>query len=386
MTGPYPGAVPTAVAYLDHAASTPVRPQAVETVTRVLTEFPGNPSGSHGTARRARQVLEEAREVVAAHLGARPREVVFTSGGTEADNLAVLGAARYRHGGRAVCPAAEHHAVLHPVGAVGGTVVAVDGTGLVDLDALADALDDRVAVVSVMLANNEVGTVTPLADVASLVRERAPRAVLHTDAVQAAAWLDVSSLAAPAGAVSISGHKLGGPKGVGVLVVRDGVALVPQLLGGGQELERRSGTQDVAGAAGLAAALAASATDRAEAVQRVARLRDRLADGLAASVPGLVETVPRARTLPGWCHVCIEGVEAEALLVLLDRAGVHASAASACASGAVSASHVLAAMGVPARLARGGLRLTLGVTSTPADVDRALDVVPGAVARLRGAR
>ncbi len=362
-----------------------MRPEAVAAVTRVLTGCFGNPSGVHGTARAARQVLEEAREAVAAALGARPREVVFTSGGTEADNLAVFGVAG-RAGGLAVCPAAEHHAVLHPIEASGGRVVAVDGTGRVDLDALAAALHDGVTLVSVMLANNEVGTVTPLAEVAAVVRARAPRAVLHTDAVQGAAWLDVASLAVVADAISISGHKLGGPKGIGALVVREGVGLTPQVLGGGQELDRRSGTPDVAGAAGLAAALVATVAGRSHAARRVAGLRDRLAEGLLAAVPGLVETVPRAGALPGSCHVCIGGVEAEALLVLLDRAGVHASAASACASGALSASHVLAAMGVPPALARGGLRLTLGVTSTPDDVDRVLDVVPAAVARLRGAR
>lgn len=372
----------TVHAYLDHAATTPMRPEAVEAMRPFLTDRFANPSGAHAAARDARKAIEEARDVVAACLGCRPGEVVFTGCGTEADNLAVLGTIR-RHGGVAVCTAVEHHAVLHPVEHVGGRVVGVDATGAVDLDALADALDADARVVSVMLANNEVGTVEPFADVATVVAERAPRAVLHTDAVQGAVWLDVAALAAPAHLVSVSAHKFGGPKGVGALVVREGVTLEPLLLGGGQERERRSGTHNVAGIVAMAEALRVTAEERPATVERVGALRDRLVAGLVATVPELVETVPPAAKTAGSAHVCIGGIESEALLFLLDRAGVYASAASSCSSGAMDPSHVLAAMGVPKEVAAGSLRLTLGPASTDAEVDLALDVIPGAVAKLR---
>jgi cysteine desulfurase len=324
--------------------------------------------------------VEEAREDVAAALGCAPNEVVFTSGGTEADNLAVLGVPGP---GPVVCSAVEHHAVLEPVAARGGTTVGVDGHGRVDLDALAEAVGPGTALVSVLLANNEVGTVERLAEVVAVVRGRAPGAVVHTDAVQAAPWLDVAALAAGADLVSVSGHKLGGPQGVGALVVRGGVRLAPQLRGGGQEAERRSGTHNVAGIVGLAAALREATAGRDETVARVGVLRDRLLTGLLAAVPGAELTGHPAERVAGSCSLVIDGVESEALLVLLDRAGVCASAASACASGAQRRSHVLAAMGVPPARADGALRLSLGWCSTDADVDAALDVVPAAVARLR---
>jgi cysteine desulfurase len=327
---------------------------------------------------------------VAACLGCQPGEVVFTGCGTESDNLAVFGVAG-RHardglaheGATAVCSAVEHHAVLHPVEHLGGRVVGVDAAGAIDLDRLASALDPSVRVVSVMLANNEVGTVQPLAAVAEVVRERAPDAVLHTDAVQGAVWLDVATAVAPAQLVSISAHKFGGPKGVGALVVRDGVVLEPLLLGGGQERDRRSGTHNVAGIVAMAEALRITVAERETTGARVAAMRDRLVDGLVAEVPGLTETVPRDRKVPGSAHVCIEGIESEALLFLLDRAGVCASAASSCASGAMDPSHVLAAMGVPKEVAQGALRLSLGFASTDAEVDRVLEVLPPAVAQLR---
>jgi cysteine desulfurase len=372
-------------AYLDNAATTPMRPEAVDAMLPFLSERFGNPSGSHANAREAKKAIEEAREVVAAALGARPHEVVFTGSGTEADNLAVLGAHASSGGGRVVCSAIEHHAVLHATLAVGGVTAPVGGDGVVDLDRLGDLLDDDVSVVSVMLANNEVGTVQPLADVAALLRERAPGAVLHTDAVQAFPWVDVAELAAPADLIAISGHKFGGPKGVGALVVREGVAVTPIIHGGGQERDLRSGTHNVAGIVALAAAVRATVEHRAADVARVSELRDRLADGLLATVADCVENGDRTRKIAGNCHVSFGGVESEALLVLLDGAGVAASAGSACTSGAIEPSHVLVAMGVPAGRALGSLRLSLGPATTPADVDLALDVVPAAVARLREA-
>jgi len=367
--------------YLDHAATTPMRPAAVEAMLPFLTERFANPSGSHRFARDARRAIDEARDRVADTLGVRPGEVVFTGCGTESDNTAILGA-----DGVAVCPAAEHHAVLHPVEARGGRVVGVDAAGHVDLDRLADALDDRVAVVSVMAVNNEVGTVTDLAAVAALVRDRAPGALLHTDAVQAPAWLDLRAISPLVDLMSLSAHKFGGPKGVGVLTVRDGVTLAPLVLGGGQERERRSGTHNVGGIVALAVALAETDAERSAECERLAALRDRLVDGLRAAVDGIVETVPRDRKVAGSAHVCIEGVESESMLFLLDEAEVCASAASACASGAMDPSHVLAAMGVDRASAAGALRMSLGRTTTAADVDRAVDVVADAVVRLRGVR
>ncbi len=385
----YPFGVP---AYLDHSASTPMRPEAIEAMLPWLTEHHANPSGAHRPAREARRAIDDAREIMADVLGAEPGEIVFTSGGTEADNLAVLGTAD-RRGGVLVCSAVEHHAVLDPVVGRGGRVVGVGPDGVIDLDALAAVLDPDVVLVSVMLANNEVGTIQPLAEVAEVVRTSAPGAVLHTDAVQALSWLDVASLAAPADLVSVSGHKFGGPKGVGALVVRDGVDLQARQIGGGQERERRGGTQDVAGIVAMAAAASVCVADRPATVARVGALRDRLADGLLASVPGLIETGlletgrtpgdPRRGHVAGIAHLCIPDVESEALLFLLEEQEVYASAASSCASGAMEPSHVLAAMGIDRRLAFGSLRLSLGWSSTDVDVDLALAAIPPAIDRLR---
>jgi cysteine desulfurase len=369
-------------AYLDNAATTPMRPEAVEAMLPFLRDRFGNPSGSHAVAREARKALDEARDVVAAALGADPGEVVLTGGGTEADNLAVLGAHAARPG-PVVCSAVEHHAVLHACHEVGGRLAPVSQDGLVDLNALADLLDPTTSVVAVMLANNEVGTIQPLADVAALVRDRAPQAVVVTDAVQAFPWLDVAALAAPADLVAVSAHKFGGPKGVGALVARRGTTVRPIIHGGGQERNRRSGTYNVAGIVGMAAAMRATVAEREATVNRVARLRDRLADGLLSTIDGAAETGSRATKVAGNCHMTFEGVEAEALLVLLDAAGVYASAGSACTSGAVEPSHVLEAMGVPRAMGLGALRLSLGTESTDADVDLALEAVPAAVTRLR---
>jgi cysteine desulfurase len=370
------------VVYLDHAATTPLRPEALEAMLPYLTGAFGNPSGSHAVARRAKQAIEEAREILADALGARPHEIVFTAGGTEADNLAILGTYE-AHAGAVVCTSVEHHAVLHPVEHLGGRVVPVDSDGIVDLDVLARTLDDDVVLVSVMLANNEVGVVQPLADVAAVVRRRAPRAALHTDAVQAFPWLDVAELAADAQLVSISAHKFGGPTGVGVLVVRDGAEPSPILLGGGQERDLRSGTHNVAGIVGMAAAARATVDTRKAVVDRVTPLRDRLVDTLVASIPDSVETGDRARKVAGNAHIRFRGIESEALLVLLDDAGICASAGSACASGAIEPSHVLTAMAVDHDEALGSLRLSLGVTTTDADVDRAIAAVTDAVGTLR---
>lgn len=329
----------------------------------------GNPSGGHAMARAARQAVEEARDVVAEVLGCQPREVVLTGGGTEADNLALHGAAR--PAGSAV----EHHAVLDRM----ASTLPVLPDARIDIDRLHDAASGA-DLISVMLVNNEVGAINDLHEVRRVVGDAV---LLHTDAVQAVPWLDVAAAAAPADLVAVSAHKVGGPQGVGALVVREGTPVAPMLLGGGQERERRSGTHNVAGVVGMAAALAACARARSLETARIRVLRDRLADGILSSIPGCAESGDRSTKVAGICSLLIEGVESEALLVLLDRGGVCASAASSCASGALEPSHVLAAMGVPRSLATGSLRLSLGWTSTDADVDHVLAVLPDAVAQLR---
>jgi len=372
-------------AYLDHAASTPARPEVVEAMLPWLAEHPGNPSGAHRLAREARRALDDARDAVAALVGADPGDVVFTSGGTEADNLAVDGVLGAR-GGVAVCGATEHPAVLDPVRLSGGVVVPTDAAGRIDADALAATLDAvaDVRLVSVIAANNETGVVNDVPAVAALVAEHAPDAAVHTDAVQATAWLDLAAATGGAHLVSLTGHKFGGPKGAGALVLRDGATVAPVLRGGGQERERRSGTQNVPAIVGLGVAARLVAIDRDDAAARVGALRDRLEAGLLAAVPDARRTVPSgvARTA-GVAHVCVPGIESEALLFLLERDGISASAASSCASGAQEPSHVLAAMGVDRDAAVGSLRLSLGHGTTDAEVDHALAAIPAAVAHLR---
>jgi cysteine desulfurase len=382
------------MAYLDHAASTPMRPVAVEAMGPFLSRHAANPSGSHDASRTAKNALEEARERIAALLGASPDEIVFTGGGSEGDNLAVKGAAwaalERGDADGVVTTGIEHKAVLgaaERLARQGARVSTVPATtaGTVDLDRQAAALDDRTAVVAVMLVNNETGIVQPLAEVVALVRERAPRAVLHTDAVQAPQWLDVGTAAAPADLVAISGHKFGGPKGVGALVRRKGVELVPLVEGGGHEWGMRAGTQNVAGIVALAAALAETHEQREIETARIARLRDRLDRGLRAAIPDMVVNGDPHRRVAGLLHVGFPGVEAETLLVALDRDGVEAASGSACSSGAIDPSHVLVAMGLDSATARSSIRFSLGYASLAADVDAALDVVPRAVAGLRAA-
>ena len=370
--------------YLDHAATTPMRGESVAAMLPYLSDQYANPSGSHRFAREARKAIDDARDVVAEVIGCKPGEVIFTGGGTEADNTAILGTLA-RRGGTAVCPAAEHHAVLESVHRGHGSVVATTPTGAIDLDDLARVLAQHtdVSVVSVMAVNNEVGTINDIAAVAQVVRRHAPTAVLHTDAVQAACWLDLRSITPHVQHLALSAHKFGGPKGVGVLVAREGTAFDPMLIGGGQEREQRSGTHNVAGIVAMAEALRITDAERHEQLPRIAALRDRLVDRLLAELSGVHETVPRGHKVAGSAHLCIEGIENEALLFLLDEAGVCASAASACAAGAMEPSHVLAAMGVPRVLAQGAVRLTLGFASTAADVEHGADVLVRAVHQLR---
>ena len=375
------------VTYLDHAATTPMRPEAIEAMMPYLAGVYANPSGSHRFARQARQAIDEARDTVAEVLGCKAGEVIFTSGGTEGDNSAVLGAVRKR-GGFAVCSAAEHHAVLHCVEHLHGHVVGVNVLGSIDIDALTETLasasaEDPITVVSVMAVNNEVGTVTPLREVAKIVRKHAPNALLHSDAVQAACWSDLREISKLVDVMTLSAHKFGGPKGVGIMMTRLGKELEPLILGGGQERDRRSGTHNVAGIVATATALRSTDVNREAEVERVGKLRDRLVDDVRAAVPDVLETVPREHRVAGIAHLCIKGCESEALLYLLDEAEVCASAASACASGAMEPSHVLQAMGIDREWSMGALRLSLGHGTLDDDIDRAIEVLIEAIHKLR---
>jgi cysteine desulfurase len=396
---------------MDHAATVALCAEARDAMEAFLgpagdrgTRY-GNPSGAHPLARDAMRAVDEARELVAECLGCEPGEVVFTSGGTEADNHAVTGGMPPRPG-VPWCSAVEHHAVLAPTRALGGRTVGVDRLGRVDLEELAEQLGaaGQVTLVSVMLANNELGTRNDLHAVAAVLGRCAPGAVLHTDAVQAAAWLDLRRDAAPAHLVSVSAHKLGGPKGVGALVVRDGTAIGPLLHGGGQERGRRGGTHDVAGIVGFAAALRVASGDRAQRCARIAALRDALADAVLADLDGVRETVgpevaaavglrpDRSHLLPGHCHLTIDGVGSEELLLVLEQHGVCAASAASCSSGTQAPSHVLSAIGAlddpPAGTGevRAALRLSLGVDTTADDVRRTVRALGDAVSRIRSHR
>lgn len=379
--------------YLDWAASTPMRPEALQAMVQAAQDGYGNPTGAHHRARIGRRIVDDARDQVADAVGAEPSEIIFCGSGTEADNLAVFGAHATRRG-HVACSAVEHHAVLHPVEHLDGTVIGVDATGQLDLDQLRAIANPNLAVVSVMLANNETGVVQRLDEIRAVLDEHAPNALLHTDAVQAFPWLDVAELAAPADLISLSGHKFGGPKGVGVLVVRSHAEIKAQTLGGGQEFELRSGTHNVAGIAAFGAAAQTMASERAQVAERVGALRDRLVAGIKHELPDTIESARDGLTdgtsadvekVAGSAHVCFPGIESEALLFKLERVGIYASAASSCASGAQDPSHVLAAMGYPRELAAGSLRMSLGFGTTDADIDRALDIIPECVKTLRAA-
>ena len=375
-----------------------MRPEALAAMVEASEVGYGNPTGSHHRARIGRRIVDDARDQVADVMGAQPSEVIFCGSGTEADNLAIFGA-HAQTGGTVACSTVEHHGVLRPVEHLDGTLIAVDARGQLDLEQLKTIADEQLAVVSVMLANNETGVVQQLDEIRTVLDDHAPNALLHTDAVQAFPWLDVPKLAEPADLISLSGHKFGGSKGVGVLIVRPQAHIRPQILGGGQEFELRSGTHNVAGIAAFGAAAQAMAAERDQVVERVGALRDRLVAGIKAALPDTVETavdVPpgqtqwpdadRAAKVAGSAHLCFPGIESEALLFMLEREGIYASAASSCASGAQDPSHVLSAMGYPRSLAAGSLRLSLGFGTTEADIERALDVIPPCVAQLHAAR
>ena len=375
--------------YLDHAATTPLRPGVWEAMEPFAHDAFGNSSGSHGAARRAKNALEEARERAADLLGARPFEIVFTGGGTEADNLAVVGAALAGDGrGGVVTSAVEHEAVLESARFVSRlgcpvTVVGVDRWGLVDPDAIGEAVDDRTVVVSVMTANNETGVIEPVAKLADAARVANPAVAVHTDAVQAFISEEVTVDLLRVDLLSLAAHKFGGPKGVGLLYVRDGVRLEPVLHGGGQELGRRSGTHNVMGAVGMVAALEATVADRERFRETVGTAREHFESRLKEAFPDLEINAPHDARLVQHSHVRIPGIRNETALVRLDQAGVAASAASACQSGAAIVSHVLTAMGMSPDDARQCLRFTFGWPSRAEDGARAAGLVVQALEDLR---
>ncbi|MBX6377862.1 MAG: cysteine desulfurase, partial [Clostridia bacterium] len=363
-------------------------------VAAALTEGWANPSSVHAEGRAARRLVEEAREEVAALVGASPREIVFTSGGTEADNLAVLGVARLAReegrGDHVVASRVEHHAVLEACQQLERegfriTWLPVDGNGLVDPDDLRRALRPGTVLVSVMLGNNEVGAVQAVRELAAIAREAG--VPFHTDGVQAVGHLPVNVDELGVDLLALSSHKIYGPKGVGALYVRSGTRLAPLQLGGGQERRLRPGTENVPGIVGLGRAAALARQGLAADMAHARRLRDRLEDGLLAAVEGVRLNGPeRGRRLPHVLNVSFQGVDGEALLLNLDLEGIAASSGSACAAGSIEPSHVLLAMGVPRELAQAALRLTVGRFNTEEDIDAALEVIPRVVQRLRSRR
>jgi cysteine desulfurase len=384
--------------YLDHAATTPMLPESLAAMTEELAEL-GNPSSLHNAGRRARRVVEESREQIAEAYGARPSEVVFTSGGTEADNLAVKGLFWARRAAdprrlRVLTPAIEHHAVLDCVrwleqhqGAEVGWLP-LDGAGRVGAEALREVIErdpEAVALVSVMWANNEVGTVQPVADLAAVAREH--QIPFHSDAVQAAGQLPVDFAESGASALTITAHKIGGPVGVGALLLARGVDLVPVLHGGGQERDVRSGTLDAPAIRAFAVAVQHAAAARRDEDKRLAALRDDLIAQVLAAVPDAVlnGAPPGPDRLPGNAHFSFPGCEGDALLMLLDAKGIACSTGSACTAGIAQPSHVLLAMGADEARARGSLRFSLGHSSTQADVDALGAVIGEAVERARRA-
>ncbi len=393
------------MAYLDHAATTPVLPEVISAMTQALTET-GNASSLHSAGRAARRRVEESRETIAAALGARPSEVVFTSGGTESDNLAVTGLYRARRAAdprrrRVLAGATEHHAVLdvveHLVTAEGASVtwLEVDDFGRVHADTLAAAIaedPDDVALVTVMWANNEVGTVNPIRELAEVAHARG--IPLHTDAVQAVGQLRVDFAASGADALTVSAHKLGGPMGVGALLVRRELRLEPVMFGGGQERGIRSGTLDVPGIVGFAVAVQVAIADLPARQRHLADLRDALVAGVTAVIPDAVVGGDPGQSdvdggpsrLPGNAHLRFPECEGDALLMLLDAQGIECSTGSACTAGVPRPSHVLLAMGVPETEANGALRFSFGSTSSQADVDAVVAAIGPAVERSRRAR
>ena len=380
--------------YMDHAATTPVRPEVLEAMLPYFGERYGNPSSIYTLAQEGRKALDDAREAVAGALGARISQVVFTSGGTESDNAAIKGAAfaLRNTGNHIVTSSIEHHAVLHTCHQLEQfgfdvTYLPVDQHGMLDPDDVGRAITDRTTVVSVIYANNEIGTIEPVADIARVVKDEAGRRgrtiVMHTDAVQAAGFLDLDVRALAVDMLSLSAHKFHGPKGVGALYIRRGTPFDPQQMGGGQERQRRSGTENVPGVVGMAEALRLASEGRESLSSHCGYLRDRIIEGIEERVAGAYLNGHPAARLANNVNFAFESVEGEPVLLGLDLAGICASSGSACSSASLEPSHVLLAIGRTAELAQGSLRITLGADNTEEEADYLLDVLTGLISRLR---
>ena len=380
--------------YFDHAGTTPMDERVLAAMLPYFTRLYGNASSVHTVGQEARYALDGARERVAGILNCRSREIVFTSGGTESDNAAIQGAAiALEETGRHVITASsEHHAVLHACQVLENrgwdvAYLPVDDHGIIDPQQVYHAITPHTTVVSIMYANNEIGAVNPIAEIAAAVKRRARELnrtiVMHTDAVQAAGFLDLDVRQLGVDMMSLSGHKFYGPKGVGVLYLRRGVPFLPLITGGGQERERRSGTENVAGIIGLATALEIADQERDAVSAHCAALRDRIISELPQRVPNCALNGHPTRRLPNNVNFSFCGVDGESILLGLDLRGIAASSGSACSSGSLEPSHVLLALGQTAEVARGSLRITLGKHNTHAEVDRLLDTLAGLIAELR---
>ncbi|HEY5340450.1 MAG TPA: cysteine desulfurase family protein [Candidatus Aquilonibacter sp.] len=376
--------------YLDHAATTPVHPAVLAAMIPYFTDDGYNPSSQHVEGRRARAGLDEARDAAASALGVSRKELIFTGSGSEADNQAILGVARSNwsaRGRHVVSTAIEHHAVLHALDALAAegfeiTLLPVDERGLVDPERFARALRDDTVLASVVYANNEIGVVQPIAELAAAARRRG--VLFHTDAVQAAGWLPIAPRELGVDLMALSAHKFYGPQGVGALYVREGVVVPPLIHGGGQEFGRRSGTENVAGIVGLATALERVVLGRAARAGRAAALRDRLEAGLIERIADLRVNGREAARLPNNCNVSFAGIDSETILMRLDLEGVAVSAGSACTSGALEPSHVIAALNVDPRWQQGVIRFSLGEGTSEEEVDRVLELLPRITEHLRG--
>ncbi len=382
------------IIYLDHSATTPVRAEVLEAMLPHFSLGFGNPSSIYTIGQEARKAVDDAREQAARVLGARMSEIVFTSGGTESDNAALKGAAfALRHtGNHIITTAIEHHAVLHTCHQLERfgfdvTYVPVDEYGIVDLQTLARAVTDETVLVSVMMANNEIGTIQPVAEIARIVKAEAQRRsrtiAMHTDAVQAAGFLDINVRALGVDLMSLSAHKIYGPKGVGLLYVKRGTPFEAQNAGGGQERQRRSGTENVPGIVGMSEALRLAASEREQVAANCLRLRDKLIDGIFDSIDRVHLNGHPTQRLPNNVNISFEDIEGEPVLLGLDFAGVCASSGSACSSASLEPSHVLLAIRRSPELAQGSLRITLGRDNTDEDVDYLLAVLPEIVGKLR---
>ena len=382
------------VIYMDNAATTPVRPEVVRAMLPYFTEYFGNASSIYELAQQSRGVLDDSRRAVAKSLGCRSSEIVFTSGGTESDNAALKGVAfALRNvGNHIITSAIEHHAVLHTCHQLeqfGFDVayLSVDEDGLVDPRDVAAVVTDRTVLVSVMLANNEIGAIQPMPEIAAALRGEAKRfgrkIYLHTDAVQAVGAIEVNVRKLGVDLLSLSAHKFGGPKGVGALYIKRGTPFEPLIMGGGQERDRRSGTENLPGVVGLAEAMRLADVEREEATPRVMRLRDRVIHGIQERMDGVRLNGHPTQRLPNNVNVSFENVEGEPILLGLDFAGICASSGSACSSASLEPSHVLTAIGLSADLAQGSLRITVGKDNTDEEVDYLLDTLTDLVTRLR---